>query len=286
MQRTIPRRQDAGLRGWLEVPLDLFGSRPERHYACGRAFVVWKSEEPLGGIFTRGPQRVGDLEEAWQAGLTCGRFASAPLAWLSDARDFRTDGAPDSVMAHMLAHGPTFVERTAHVFARLALVLPSDWSRAWWTGAIDMGVAAPLPVHVTDHLVDAWRYLDVPADLPPAVAALTASLGGDGHVCARVESVLRSSPTLDLDGLAGRLGMSPRTLQRELVRGGETFAALRSRLRFEHAASQLAQSDEKIEAIAASVGFRSRSHFVTWFRQQTGETPGSYRERNAERKAG
>jgi len=97
----------------------------------------------------------------------------------------------------------------------------------------------------------------------------------------------RDSPfirtTRTLESAARLLGSSTRSLQRVLQTSGESFAQLRDRARREIAAARLAHSDDKIDAVASDTGFRSRSHFVTWFRRLTGFSPAAFRAQHRRR---
>jgi len=91
-----------------------------------------------------------------------------------------------------------------------------------------------------------------------------------------VEAALRAQPNQTLAGVAQALSLSSRSLQRLLTNQGETFAAVRSRVRLRLAEKHLADNMQ-IKAVANAIGFRSASHFVSWYRDLTGTTPGGRR---------
>ena len=246
-----------------------------------RAFVLWKAAGPFLGIFTTAPQTIDDIEGTWGVIGAWNRHRTEPVGLLSDARAFRAAGPPGPLMSHMLGGWGPVAESLDGAFSRCAVILPHDWSRAWWVGAAQLGMPGPAsgPVMPTDDLDAAWRWLGAPAGLAESVAALTESATTHDRVRVSAEAHLRRDPTLALEAVACHLGTSPRSLQRDLTRAGESFAVLRGRIRFETAAAQIVHSDEKIDTIGSAVGFRSRSHFVAWFRQQTGATPAAFRER-------
>jgi transcriptional regulator GlxA family with amidase domain len=81
---------------------------------------------------------------------------------------------------------------------------------------------------------------------------------------------------------AGRaLGISERSLQRELAAAGTTFRREVSRARVEAATHLLSTTSAKLEAIARDVGCASSSHLSQLFRRERGETPAAYRARRA-----
>jgi AraC-like DNA-binding protein len=59
---------------------------------------------------------------------------------------------------------------------------------------------------------------------------------------------------------------------------GSTYREELRRLRTEKACRLLAQKDLKISTIAKLVGLQDPSQFICQFRQQTGQTPGAYRQ--------
>jgi AraC-like DNA-binding protein len=72
---------------------------------------------------------------------------------------------------------------------------------------------------------------------------------------------------------ARALGRSTRSLQRELRAAGTSFRAELARARADVAAELLADSELKLETVAARAGFTSPSHFSRFFRRRTGRPP-------------
>jgi len=77
---------------------------------------------------------------------------------------------------------------------------------------------------------------------------------------------------LVLGAVATRLALSRRGAQRALATHGETFAAARQRVRLELAEQHLANGMQ-VKSVALTVGFKSPSHFVVWYRRAQGTTP-------------
>jgi AraC-like DNA-binding protein len=84
-----------------------------------------------------------------------------------------------------------------------------------------------------------------------------------------------------LDGLAERLGLSPRQTAR-LVRGetGRSFRELKAAARLEHARKLLASSELSILEVALRAGWNSTSQFHEAFRRYVGVTPARFRAAN------
>lgn len=85
---------------------------------------------------------------------------------------------------------------------------------------------------------------------------------------------------LSLEMLAGRVGLSPRHFHRRFKNAfGRTPAAFVENLRLEEARRRLTERTQKIESVAASVGFHSDDAFRCAFQRRFGVKPSSYRNR-------
>lgn len=78
--------------------------------------------------------------------------------------------------------------------------------------------------------------------------------------------------------LARRLGLSPRSWQRQLAAAGLGHAALLQRARCEAAAAALVAGSTSLAELGFACGFADQAHFTRRFRAQVGLTPGRYRE--------
>lgn len=63
---------------------------------------------------------------------------------------------------------------------------------------------------------------------------------------------------------------------------GHTVAGHAAEVCLEQARVLLTRPEHPIKAIAAGMGFGDTSHFCTWFRRQTGRTPGQFRKDHVE----
>jgi len=81
----------------------------------------------------------------------------------------------------------------------------------------------------------------------------------------------------DLDFVARRLRLSPRSLQRKICASGTSFSALRDETRFELAKSMLAQKDLPIGEIAYRLGYSEIAAFTHAFTKRFGKSPRSAR---------
>lgn len=85
----------------------------------------------------------------------------------------------------------------------------------------------------------------------------------------------------DLDAVAARLHLSPRSLHRRLADEGANFRQIKDALRRDLALSRLAKTDVPVAAIAAELGYADPSAFYRAFVAWTGAAPSDYRAKLA-----
>jgi len=81
-----------------------------------------------------------------------------------------------------------------------------------------------------------------------------------------------------IEQVAQSLGVSPRTLQRQLEQDGETFSALVNVVRRDLAVRFLRDTQRPISQAATALGFSEPSGFSRWFAAQFGKTPTRWRQ--------
>ena len=173
----------------------------------------------------------------------------------------------------------------APVEAQFAHKAPNDWSEQ--TRVFGCPVSFDCP---TNALVVAREFLDrqVPAAderLYPIVRRYLDGVLQDGPkeegvlAAARraiVEIMRDGDPTLS--GVAKRMGLSPRTLQRRLDDLGMTFKRLVSETRHRSSLNYLRDPKHTLTEIAYLLGYSEVSAFNRAFRRWTGSTPSAYRQ--------
>ncbi|MGH8853481.1 MAG: helix-turn-helix transcriptional regulator, partial [Telluria sp.] len=82
-----------------------------------------------------------------------------------------------------------------------------------------------------------------------------------------------------LPAVAGRLGMSSRTLQRKLAGAGASFQQLLDGVRYDLARDYLRRRELSLVDIAFLLGYQEQSAFSHAFREWSGTNPGAWRER-------
>jgi AraC-like DNA-binding protein len=109
---------------------------------------------------------------------------------------------------------------------------------------------------------------------------ILASVGGEGTLRERVRRALwveLREGVPSLPRLARTLGMSDRTLQRQLREEGTTFAALLTELRREMARSLLRDGKLAVSEVAFLLGYEDPSAFRRAFHRWFGRSPRAYR---------
>jgi AraC-like DNA-binding protein len=82
-----------------------------------------------------------------------------------------------------------------------------------------------------------------------------------------------------LAGIAGELGLSPRTLQRKLADCGASFQQVLDAARYALAQDYLRRRGLSLADIAFLLGYQEQSAFTHAFREWSGMNPGAWRER-------
>ena len=87
----------------------------------------------------------------------------------------------------------------------------------------------------------------------------------------------------DADHVAGRLTMTPRTLQRRLARENTSFRQIRDAFLRRRAEGLLCDSDATLQQVSVELGYADPPSFSRAFRRWTGMAPGAWRERSIRR---
>ena len=132
------------------------------------------------------------------------------------------------------------------------------------------------------------RLLDLPLDLSDPEAAeacqrhcdiLLERLGARGGIVDRVRKHLLLTPGdfPDVETTARRLGMSSRTLNRQLREHGTSYLQILNEVRKELAIQYLRQSDLSTDEIAERLGYTETTNFRRAFKRWTGKSTSAYR---------
>jgi AraC-like DNA-binding protein len=118
---------------------------------------------------------------------------------------------------------------------------------------------------MTHDAIEAWRSFAPAADFVTSIAQAVETLSCEGYP--------------DIHQTAEFVGISVRTLQRQLGEAGITHEELIGRARFATAAAVLEETDLKILEIALDLGYSDHAHFTRAFRRWAGCSPQEYRRR-------
>lgn len=165
--------------------------------------------------------------------------------------------------------------------ARQAMIRPRGYTGSVVAGFFSVA-RAPFETAVFTSVAEALAWAGKPD------SALAADLDQLRETLTQASSELKALHGIlsaDVAGItlttaARRLGVSSRTLQRRLQDSGTTFHEQRSAAQVRAAKVALVQTEDKIAAIARSVGCASASQFSALFRRQTGESPREFRDRS------
>jgi AraC-like DNA-binding protein len=108
---------------------------------------------------------------------------------------------------------------------------------------------------------------------------ILASRGPKATVTERVRSLViqaRGRP-IALERIAGAIGMSPRTVKRQLAAEGTSFSTLVDDERREQAMILVRSSGSSLKDVAARVGYANLANFTRAFQRWTGKTPSEHR---------
>jgi AraC-like DNA-binding protein len=258
---------------------------PVGRYNIGATHIVWCHSPTLTGTSHWGqPTELDAADLVHRLEITMHPALAGGFDVFMDARAMESfDWSPFSVVSGYVRN--RMIEWSRR-FRRHAIVVPP--------GVVGALIAGLLPLVGSNHSVrffasvaEAAEWLGNPelftvldevnrlVDEARGVAPLIRALRDHLH---------RSLAGATLEDMAQRLGLSPRSLQRELRRHGTRFTLEVMNQRVRTACNMLEHSDEKIESIARRVGCISSSQLSAIFRQNVGETPARYRARRRETK--
>jgi AraC-like DNA-binding protein len=94
----------------------------------------------------------------------------------------------------------------------------------------------------------------------------------------RHEITIGQTPYPNLEQLARRINVSPRTIRRRLAADATSYKGILSDMRLKQALHLIRSTDLTIEQIAGKIGYSDTANFCHAFKGWTGCTPGSFRK--------
>jgi AraC-like DNA-binding protein len=260
--------------------IEEFLADPVGSFTMGRTHLVWCHSPQLAGTVHWGQPSESDAAElARRLDVSIHPSLAGGFNVLMDARGMESFDLP------------AFGVVTDYVKSRLA-----EWSRRIRKHAVvvPQGVAAvfvaglmPLvgthhPLRFFSSMAEAMEWMDCPEllevldQIGPAVDEARGVSPMLRSLRAHLEANLGAAT---LETASQALGLSPRTLQRELQREATSFTGELMQARLRAACALLEHSDEKVDTVARRVGSASSSQLSELFRRELGETPAMYRAR-------
>lgn len=138
----------------------------------------------------------------------------------------------------------------------------------------------------SEHLIDLTGYWLGAGDRVRERNGDAATAQGRLFLIRQLISETARDPRLDLQSVAARLGMPPRTVQHVLAAAGESFSQLLMSARLRRAYTLLldpAFDEMPVSTIAFSCGFADVTNFYRAFRAAFDTTPGKLRESRSKR---
>ncbi|WP_256719271.1 response regulator transcription factor [Paenibacillus odorifer] len=188
--------------------------------------------------------------------------------------------------------GLTFLRRAKALYPSVPLMIISgygDFEYAQQAIRIGVGEFMLKPVNRKAFLLALERLLDRSTPVPQIQSETSgqaimfeegASQHGDKHVITAIKSYIADNldGDLTLQSLAELVHLHPAYISRLFKQCTETMVSeYITQARIERAKYLLSQTPLKIYDVASICGYQSPKHFMLVFKQQTGQTPGAFR---------
>jgi AraC-like DNA-binding protein len=255
-----------------------FVRSPVGRYLVARRHLVWCHSPTLLGTALWGrPDEADVLELLDTLAVTRAPQVRAPFDFLTDGR--HVDGVDPAGYQLAVDYARRELERLGERVRRLAFVHGAGFSGTVLAGffahvlprASSRGFSDPAGAFTwlgrragARAAAEVERLVDEAAGAPPITATLRTWLRPRAGEC-RLEDAARE------------LGCSPRSLQRRLDAEGTTFQKQLDDARVSAAIPLILDSEVKLAAIAAKLGFSSLPAFSRLFRRVTGRSPSAFR---------
>jgi AraC-like DNA-binding protein len=255
-----------------------FVRAPVGRYLVARRHLVWcHSPSLLGTALWNRPDEADVVELLDTLAVTRAVGMRAPFDFLTDGR--HVDGVDPAGYTLAVDYARRELERLGQRVRRLAFVHGAGFS-----GTVLAGIFAHvLPEARSRGFSDpaaafTWLGRRDASRAAAEVERLVEQAVGAPPITATLRGLLRTrTGDYRLEDAARELGCSPRSLQRRLDAEGTTFRKQLEDARLSAAIPLLLDSDIKLEAIAAKLGFSSLPAFSRLFRRVTGRSPSAFR---------
>jgi AraC-like DNA-binding protein len=262
-------------------PSDLvaFHAHPAGRYVAGRTWMAWCWDRTLVGSVQWGRPSEEDVRDL----LACYDILDS----LADKFDVVTDssrmvGVSVAGFAAVTSYVARHLTKLITRIRRQAIVIPPGIIGAAVAGMYPLLGSAPRWQAFTSFpMAFEWLDTDVArAAAPEITRVIHETVRRPTIVVALHEYLATRLVHATLEGAARTFGMATRSLQRDLARANTSFRAELETVRVEAACRRIAETEDKLEAIAADLGYSSASHFGARFRAVMGLTPTAFRARH------
>ncbi len=275
---TLPIERDR----WVTTDdPEVFVAAPVGRCVVGPNFVIWCDSPELQGAIVWGTLDERSVRDM----MRIGQFVHHPaLAGrrrrvLVDCRDVARIDA--DLLISFTAQARERVPTWAGGLARQALVVPSGLAGILIAGA-QSSIGAEHPLRFAQDLDAALEFVEHPgaASAHAYAMGIADRVRGSSTLLFRLRAQLgRDLTCATVESAATALGMSTRTLQRDLERLDTSFSEELRRVRVAAAEVLLLHSDLKIDAIATQVGFGTGSRMSATLRRELNLTASALRAR-------
>lgn len=258
-----------------ETDLASFFGDPAWRVVVRRTFAYWQVERRVFGIALWGRPDESDVTQICAAH----EIGADPLfrghASLVDLRGL--EAVDVLAFEQLLAYLKQRRDAWSPNVSRQIVLHRTGFAQATILGMFQM-LSPAHPVRFVDDPRTAYELAGA-ADAHDALEALHASLLGQPDALRRTHAAFESLPPRpSFADVARHLGVSVRTLQRQLAELGTSLRTERQKHLVRASERLLEGTALDLEAIAAQVGASSASHLVRLFREHRGVTPGELRK--------
>lgn len=278
------RRYFGALPALKRSTLEELAADPVGRYVAGNCFAHFCAAPGLWGVVLWGRP---DGAEAFALGRSLVLEVAPPaVSHVSIFDASRLVGSDPEAFRAAERYVTSFGEALGAYIRRLALLRPPGINGAVVAGAFEV-LPQPFPVLVSDDPAAAFDWLaddrdpgePWPDDGPAFLAELHAEVSGTPAAVPRLRALLDGDLELRVDDAARELGISTRTLQRQLGEADTTFTDELSAARIRAARRLLVETEASLTEIAMDVGCKTLQQFSALFRRHVGESPSAFRAR-------
>jgi AraC-like DNA-binding protein len=246
------------------------------HYVFGAHYLVWCSDDTLGGmVFWGTPEEKDVIELTRVFEMDLSDDLVAPYDIVADGR--RLDRVPNVVFDPFARTAVKRLrEQQQKLLRRQAIVVPDGLVGTIMAGFFPLfELQGKYRVFKESQAAFAWLER---GDLHDEVEALVTARLGEMPALTELRRWLQDHLVgATVQEAARALGTSSRSLQRELGGASTSFRRELDHARVAAARVRLAETDDKVESIARELGCTTLSGFSRLFRRVTGQSPGEFR---------